>query len=81
MTREDAVLLWGGEAVAAALAARPEPTTPALVADVRDHARAMTDREFSRWALALPWPRFCAVVHLVAGVTRAELLTMGEIRE
>ena len=81
MTPSDAVTLWGADAVAAALAARPDPLTGALLVEVRKRAAEMTDTEFSVWALARPWPRFCAVVHLVAGVTRAELLTMGEIRE
>jgi len=81
MTPTDARALWGADAVAAALAARPDPLTDALLAEVRDHAAEMTDAEFSAWALTRPWPRFCAVVHLVAGSTRAGLLTMGEIRE
>ena len=81
MTREDAVELWGGEPVAAALATRPAPTTAELVDDVKTRAGELTDSEFSAWALALPWPRFCAVVRLVAGVARAELLTMGAIHE
>jgi len=77
----DAVALWGAEAVAAALAARPDPLTDDLLAEVRERAAEMTDSEFREWALTRPWPRFCAVVRLVAGVTRADLLAKGAIRE
>lgn len=81
MTREDAVELWGHAPVAAALEGRPDPPTADLIADVRNRAGEMTDAEFSAWALSLPWPRFCAVVRLVAGVTRAELLTLEAVHE
>jgi hypothetical protein len=81
MTRADAEALWGVEAVGAALAAHPDPMTSQLVDAVRVRAADLTDAEFSSWALALPWPRFAAVVRLVAGVTRAELLTMGAVHE
>lgn len=77
-----AVALWGRDTVTRALAyARPDPVTPELVDEVKVHADELTDREFSTWALALPWARFCTVVRLAAGVTRAELLTRGAVNE
>ncbi|MBU0611289.1 MAG: hypothetical protein KKI08_25650 [Armatimonadetes bacterium] len=81
MTPADAVELWGAEVVSAALAARPDPMPDDLLAEVREHAARMTDSEFREWALTRPWPRFCAVVRLVSGVTRAELLTKGNTCE
>lgn len=74
--------LWGRAAVRKALSEpEPEPMTDDLLAEVRDRAGGMTDAGFRRWTLAQPWPRFCAVVQLVAGMTRAELLTMGAVHE
>jgi hypothetical protein len=74
-TRETAGALWGDPVVTLALAeATHEPMTAALARTVAEVARAGDDVSFARWALALPWPRFCAVVRLCAGVTRADLL-------
>ena len=80
MNRHDAETLWGTAAVGRALSSRAAPPSPELLNDIR-RAAELEDVNFARWALTLPWPAFCAVVRLVAGVTRAELLTMGEIRE
>ncbi len=81
-TPETATALWGRDTVTRALAyAQPDPVTPELVDDVKVHADELTDAEFSTWALALPWPRFCTVVRLAAGVTRAELLSRGALNE
>ncbi len=74
-TGETAVALWGEGVVALALDdTSPEPMTAALARTVADASRANDDTGFAAWALALPWPRFCAVVRLCAGITRAELL-------
>ena len=80
MNRHDAETLGGADAVGSALSSRASPASPELLTDIR-RAAQLEDVEFARWALTLPWPSFCAVVRVVAGVTRAELLTMGEIRE
>jgi len=37
---------------------------------------APSDAAFARWGLTLPWPRFVALVRLVAGETRRRALTM-----
>jgi hypothetical protein len=79
MNRRDAETLWGVPMVSKALSCRVPPADLDLHVEMKRHAS--TDAGFARWARTLPWPSFCAVVHLVAGVTRAELLTMGEIRE
>ena len=81
-TMEAAEGLWDRELVTRALAyARPDPLTSDLVDLVRARLADLTDREFSAWASALPWPRFCTVVHVVTGVSQAELMTMGTIHE
>jgi hypothetical protein len=77
-TRADAVALWGAVVVALALKADPEdPEDPELVRLVAARSRSATsDAAFARWGLSLPWPRFVALVHLVAGKTRRRALTM-----
>ncbi len=72
MSRWAADALWGPEAVALALEEPyPDPVTLELAREVS--ARADPPGAFRAWALTLPWPRFCAVVRLVAGVTGKEL--------
>jgi len=72
MSRSTAEGIWGPEAVALALEEPyPEPVTLELAREVS--ARADPPGAFRAWALTLPWPRFCAVVRLVSGVTRKEL--------
>lgn len=81
-TIDTAEALWGRDAVTRALSyARPDPLTAELVDAVRSRAAEMTDREFSTWARALPWPRFCTVVRMAAGVARAELLAKEAANE
>ena len=77
-TRADAVALWGAAVVALALKADPEdPEDPELVRLVAVRARSATsDAAFARWGLSLPWPRFVALVRLVAGETRRSAMTM-----
>jgi hypothetical protein len=73
MSRETAERLWGAEAVAHALEeADHEAVSDELVRAVKE--RADPPGAFRAWSLSLPWPRFCAVVRLVAGVARTELL-------
>ena len=43
----------------------PDPVTPELVAEIG--RRADPPGAFRAWALAQPWPRFCAVVLVVSG--------------
>ena len=65
--------LFGAEAVDKALAQpSPDEVTRELAAEIR--RRSNPPGAFRAWALAQPWPRFCAVVRVVAGVTRNELL-------
>ncbi len=71
--REAAAALFGEEAVVRALAAEADPVTGALAEEVR--RRADPPGAFRAWALAQPWPKFCAVVRIVAGVTREELMS------
>lgn len=73
MSRGTADAIWGGEVVELALnEPAPESVTPELAGEVK--RRADPPGAFRAWALTLPWPRFCAVVRLVAGETRKELL-------
>ena len=74
MTRETADELWGRNAVEHALAHdAPEPITEALTQDIARHAQHSRGA-FRAWALAQPWPRFCAIVRVVSGVARDDLL-------
>ena len=78
MTRESADSLWGPEAVEHALAdEHPDAITRALAQEIRDRA-AMPPGAFRAWALAQSWPRFCAIVRVVSGVAREELLAGGD---
>jgi len=76
MTRATAFALWGFDVVDKALAEpSPEPVTKELADLVGSKARELQDDTMlARWALGLPWPRFCTVVRIVSGVTREELL-------
>ncbi len=72
MSRETAEVLWGAEAVRHALAEpAPDEVTPQLAAEVR--ANADPPGGFRAWALAQPWPRFCAIVRVVSGAVREEV--------
>ena len=73
MTMKSARTLWGADVVRRALAEpEPEPVTDELAAEVQ--RRADPPGAFRAWALALPWPRFCAVVRIVSGAVRREAL-------
>jgi len=77
---DTATELWGRAAVRKALAeAEHEPITEALTREVA--RRADPPGAFRAWSLAQPWPRFCAVVRLVAGVAQAELMTKEAVNE
>lgn len=72
MSRWAAEHLWGPEAVGEALAEpRPETMTVDLACEVS--ARADPPGAFRAWSLTQPWPRYCAIVRLVAGQTQEEL--------
>jgi len=73
----DAVTLWGHEVVERALVEVPPPMTPAFAREVAHHASLSRHdpHALARWALSLSWPRFVAVVHLVAGETRDTIMT------
>ena len=72
MSRRAADSLWGPEAVTEALAEPwPDPMTVELSCEVS--TRADPPGAFRAWSLAQPWPRYCAIVRLVAGKTRKEL--------
>ena len=78
-TRADAVALWGAAVVDRALMVdvHEVPEDPELVRLVAVRARSATsDAAFARWGLSLPWPRFVALVHLVAGETRRRAMEM-----
>ena len=76
MSREAALALWGAEVVERALSdPAPEPASEELARLIEEKAIELRDdAAVARWALALPWARFCAVVRIVAGKTREELL-------
>lgn len=75
-----AYLLWGEAVVKTALEEpAPEPVTLELAREVELRSRSgEAPVAFARWALSLPWPRFCAVARIVAGVTREDLLGPNE---
>lgn len=78
-TRADAVALWGAAVVDHALMVdvHEVPEDHELVGIVAARSRSATsDAAFARWALTLPWPRFVALVRLVAGETRRSAMTM-----
>lgn len=79
MTREVARDLWGEDVVRHALdEPEPEPVTRELAREVKRRASSEGDPgAFARWALTLPWPRFCTVVRIVAGIYREEYLDGG----
>lgn len=77
MTRALADDLWGEAAVARALAeSEPDAVTADLAAAVRAHLAS--PGALRAWALAQPWPRFCAVVHVVSGAYRDAVLAQGD---
>ncbi len=74
MTREDAYEFWGAEAVERALREEhPAPVTKALTQEIQRRGTSLSPGAFRAWALAQPWPKFCAIIHVVAGVAREEL--------
>ena len=84
-TRADAVALWGAAVVDRALNSPEESEhfvdniaefTDDLTAIAARARGATSDAGFARWALTLPWPRFVALVRLVAGETRRRAMTM-----
>ena len=77
-TRADAVALWGAAVVDHALMVdvHEVPEDHELVGIVDAARSATSDAAFARWGLSLPWPRFVALVRLVAGETRRSAMTM-----
>jgi len=74
MSLQAAYDLWGSEVVKLAIAAQEHaPVTSELAAEI--HRRADPPGAFRAWALALPWPQFCAVVRVVSGAIRREVET------
>lgn len=80
-SRADAVALWGAAVVDRALNS-PEECEHILaniaeLTEIAARARGATSNAaFARWALTLPWPRFVALVRLVAGETRRRAMTL-----
>lgn len=74
-TRADAVALWGAAVVDRALRDVHEVPEDYLSGIIDAARNAPSDAAFARWALTLPWPRFVALVRLVAGETRRGALT------
>ena len=75
MTRETADEFWGAEAVELALAdTAPDPVTQDLARDIVERVKTLPPGAFRAWALAQPWPKFCAIVRIVSGEARREEL-------
>lgn len=75
--RETADTIWGAEAVSKALAEpRPAPITADLTHEIQQHADP--PGAFRAWALAQPWPRFCAIVRIVTSDASSSLLEEDE---
>lgn len=74
MTREDAYEFWGADAVERALREEhADPITAELAQEIQRKGEALSPGAFRAWALAQPWPKFCAIIAVVAGVVREEL--------
>jgi anti-sigma factor RsiW len=73
LTRWTADQLWGPEAVQKALA---EPSPDPVTAELVREAQAYVDSPgaLRSWALAQPWPRFCAVVRIISGTILSEVM-------
>lgn len=68
MTRETADPFWGPDAVDHALRHEEhDPVTEDLAREVSRRARSLPPGVFRAWALAQPWPKFCAIVRIVSG--------------
>ena len=79
MTRETADALWGHDAVEHALREpAPEPLTRDLTQELQRRSEALPPGAFRAWALTQPWPRFCTIVAVVAGVVREEIERSGD---
>ena len=74
MTREDAYEFWGADAVEHALREEnPDPVTAELATEIKQQTQALAPGAFRAWALAQPWPKFCAIIRIVSGVVREDL--------
>jgi anti-sigma factor RsiW len=72
MSMATASAIWGADVVRLALDDIDHgPITAELATEVK--RRADPPGAFRSWALALPWPTFCAVVRIVSGAVRAEV--------
>lgn len=72
-----AVELFGEDAVRTALGEpNPDPVTAELAREVA--LRADPPGVFRAWALSQPWARFCAIVAIVSGQVRSEVLRGGD---
>ena len=71
MTRATAETIWGADVVRLALdESEHEPITEALLSAIQ--RQADPPGAFRAWALSQSWPRFCAIVRVVAGVIHEE---------
>ena len=73
MSEWAAFQLWGEEAVRAALAeVSPDSVTAELVRETQTYV----DRPgvLRSWAVAQPWPRFCAIVRIISGTVLSETM-------
>ena len=71
MTREDAYEFWGAEAVERALdEPDADPVTQELALEIKRRTTSLSPGAFRAWALAQPWPKFCAIVRIVSGAYR-----------
>jgi hypothetical protein len=77
MTLDAARALWGSDVVQRVLADdAPDSVNIALL----DEIAANTDPpgRLRSWALAQPWPRFCAIVRVLSGEVRREVAEGAE---
>lgn len=82
MTREDADALWGHDAVARALRDQdPAPVTRQLAQEIMRRSHDLSAGAFRSWALAQPWPKFCAIVAIVSGSVRDDLLRRADLED
>jgi hypothetical protein len=82
VTREDAYEFWGADAVEHALREEnPDPITRELAQEIRRQTKTLSPGAFRAWALAQPWPKFCAIIAIVSGAAREDFERRAELED
>jgi hypothetical protein len=82
VTRDDAYEFWGADAVERALREEhPDPVTKELALEIQKKGESLSPGAFRAWALAQPWPKFCAIITIVSGAAREEFERLAELED